>query len=187
MKNKKAQVSLEAMKKTKFTKNRYIVLRQVITKEVANFLLNYLIMKRTVAALLHRNNGGEHGMAAIGTFKITDQTIFPTYSYSRLYTNGHELKRHKDRPSCEISATVNLGGDSWPIFIEPSGKKNKKGKKVILKPGDILFYYGCDLEHWREPFKGKFCAQAFLHYSTNEKLKYDYREYLGLPSKSKKW
>ena len=215
MKNKKAQVSLEAMKKTKFTKNRYIVLRQVITKEVANFLLNYLIMKRTVAALLHRNNGGEHGMAAIGTFKdeqvpgayslygdpafdtllnastgvmskITDQTIFPTYSYSRLYTNGHELKRHKDRPSCEISATVNLGGDSWPIFIEPSGKKNKKGKKVILKPGDILFYYGCDLEHWREPFKGKFCAQAFLHYSTNEKLKYDYREYLGLPSKSKK-
>jgi len=203
------------MKKTKFTKDRYIVLRQVITKEVANFLLHYLIMKRTVAYILHRNNGGEHGMAGTGSFndpqvpgaysiygdpafdtllnsvthivsKLLGQNVFPTYSFSRLYTRGHELKRHKDRPSCEISTTVNLGGDPWPIFLEPSGKKNKKGKKIMLKPGDMLFYYGCDLEHWREPFKGRACGQAFLHYTTDKSFKYDHREHLGLPKIPKK-
>ena len=31
------------------------------------------------------------------------------------------LKRHKDRPSCEISTTLNLGGDPWPIFIDGTG------------------------------------------------------------------
>jgi hypothetical protein len=45
----------------------------------------------------------------------------------------------------------------------------------------MLFYFGCKLEHWREPFKGKVCGQAFLHYSTNESLKFDDRLHLGLP------
>ena len=35
-----------------------------------------------------------------------------------------ELKRHKDRPSCEISTTLNLGGDPWPIFIDGTGENN---------------------------------------------------------------
>jgi hypothetical protein len=198
------------MKQTKFKKDKYRVLRGVITKDVANFLLHYLVMKRTVAKTLHNINGGEKGMNGTGTFldaqvpgayslygdpafdtllnatsgvmkKLLGENVYPTYSYARLYTIGNDLKRHKDRPSCEISTTVNLGGDPWPIFIEPSGKINKKGKKVILKPGDMLFYFGCKLEHWREPFKGKVCGQAFLHYSTNESLKFDERLHLGLP------
>ena len=32
------------------------------------------------------------------------------YSYARNYRQRHELKRHKDRGSCEISGTINLGG-----------------------------------------------------------------------------
>ena len=43
------------------------------------------------------------------------------------------LKRHKDRFSCEISTTMNLGGDDWPIYLEPSGETGKKGIKVDLK------------------------------------------------------
>jgi len=198
---------LVSMKKTKFEKDKYLVVRDVISKDVANFLLNYLIMKRAVASTLHRNNGGEQGMAGTGTFfdpqvigayslygdsafetilnaltpvmsKKLGKTVYPTYSYARIYT---KLKRHKDREQCEISTTLNLGGDVWPIYLEPSGKKGKKGKKIILKPGDMLFYFGCELEHWREPFNGKVCGQAFLHYSTNTKLIYDEREHLGLP------
>ena len=41
-----------------------------------------------------------------------------------LYKQGDELKRHKDRPSCEISTTLNLGGDPWPIFIDGTGADN---------------------------------------------------------------
>jgi hypothetical protein len=84
-----------------------------------------------------------------------------------------------------------LGGDSWPIYLEPSGKKGMKGIKVDLKPGDMLVYSGCELEHWREKFKGKSCGQVFLHYN-NEKTPgssqnlFDKRPHVGLPSWFKK-
>ena len=110
--------------------------------------------------------------------KETGLQLIPTYSYSRIYKKGDELKRHKDRPSCEISTTLNLGGDPWPIFIDPTGSDNvideyknihksgaPKGIKVDLKQGDMLIYSGCELEHWREPFTGKLCGQVFLHYN----------------------
>jgi hypothetical protein len=91
------------------------------------------------------------------------------------------LERHKDRPSCEISTTLNLGGDNWPIYLEPSGKKGLKGVKINLKQGDMLIYSGCELEHWREPFEGEECTQVFLHYSTKLENRFDKRPMLGLP------
>ena len=41
--------------------------------------------------------------------EITGKKLYPTYAYARKYAPGDELKIHKDRPSCEISATINLG------------------------------------------------------------------------------
>ena len=123
--------------------------------------------------------------------KITGLNLTPNYSYARIYKKGDELKRHKDRPSCEISSTINLGGDDWAIYLEPSGKENMNGTKINLKPGDMLIYLGCELEHWRKPFKGENCSQVFLHYNNkksinaNENL-FDTRPHLGLPSDFKK-
>jgi hypothetical protein len=35
------------------------------------------------------------------------------------------LKRHKDRPShAKYLQHLNLGGDLWPIFIDPTGENN---------------------------------------------------------------
>ena len=99
--------------------------------------------------------------------KATKTKLIPMYSYTRIYKNGDELKRHKDRPSCEISTTLNLGGDPWPIYLSPTEnvgfpdgrnittESNAKGKKINLKPGDMLVYSGCVLEHWREKFEGQ--------------------------------
>jgi len=123
--------------------------------------------------------------------KSTRLKLQPSYTYARIYKKGDELKRHKDRFSCEISTTMNLGGDHWGIYLEPSGKEGMKGIKVSLKPGDMLVYSGCELEHWRKPFKGKECCQVFLHYN-NKKTKgseqnlFDKRPHLGLPSWFKK-
>ena len=116
--------------------------------------------------------------------KKTKLNLVPTYSYTRIYKKGDELKRHKDRLSCEISTTLFLGGDEWPIYLESSGKLNKKGTKVDLKKGDMLIYKGCIVEHWREKFKGNECAQVFLHYNSeiNKENKFDGRPHLGLPS-----
>ena len=118
--------------------------------------------------------------------KITGLKLYPAYTYARMYKKGDELTRHKDRFSCEISTTMNLGGDHWPIYLEPSGEVGKKGIKIDLKPGDMLVYSGCKLEHWREKFKGKQCVQVFLHYN-NRKTPgakdnmFDKRPHLGLP------
>ena len=131
--------------------------------------------------------------------KATGLKLYPAYTYARIYKKGDELKRHKDRFSCEISTTMNLGGDDWPIYLSPNenvgapdGKNittasKAKGVKVDLKPGDMLVYRGVELEHWREKFKGKECVQVFLHYN-NRKTPgakdnmFDKRPHLGLPS-----
>ena len=108
--------------------------------------------------------------------KLTGLKLNPTYSYARIYKMGDILHRHKDRFSCEISTTMNLGGDPWPIYLKQrkmsehlmmvlQPKTNNKGTKVILKPGDMLVYKGMILEHWRGAFLGEDCAQVFLHYN----------------------
>jgi hypothetical protein len=90
--------------------------------------------------------------------KFTGLSLKPTYAYWRMYTKFADLKPHKDRPACEISVTINLGGDgtSWPIYME--------GNSVNLNPGDAVIYLGCELSHWREEFQGDWQAQTFLHY-----------------------
>ena len=119
--------------------------------------------------------------------KHTELKLLPTYSYARIYKKGDILKRHKDKFSCEISSTLNLGGEPWPIYLDPSGKEGMEGIKIDLKPGDMLIYKGCELEHWREKFKGENHCQVFLHYN-NAKTKgskenlYDTRLQLGLPT-----
>lgn len=99
------------------------------------------------------------------TKTITEQsgtTVVPTYSYIRVYRTGDDLKKHSDRPSCEISVTVNLGGDcDWPIHIE---RPDHSIASMTLKPGDAMLYLGCQAQHWRDPIPGSRCVQVFLHY-----------------------
>ena len=119
--------------------------------------------------------------------KLTKLDLTPTYSYARIYGKGDILHRHTDRYSCEVSTTLNLGGDMWPICLID---KNGKHKEIKLNPSDMLIYNGCELEHWRDEFKGDICSQVFLHYNIkNDKADtnlYDNRLHLGLPSGFKK-
>jgi len=113
--------------------------------------------------------------------------LFPTYSYARLYNSqDEELKVHRDRPACEISATLTLDfeGDVWPIFMGANEDKSE-ATEVKMEIGDAVMYRGCDIYHWREAYKeGKWQAQVFLHYvdqnGPHAEWKYDKRESLGL-------
>ena len=84
--------------------------------------------------------------------------LFPTYAYWRYYVFGAYLKKHTDRPACEISITACIKKyDDWPIVVE--------GKSFELKEGDAVLYAGCDQEHWRPGvYKGDGMAQVFFHY-----------------------
>ena len=203
-----------------FKKKKYTVIKQAISKDLATFIANYFLMKKQVLNTCKAARYFSPFEQILGTYdddqvpntyshyadiametlllkcqpgmeKATGLKLNPAYSYARIYKKGDELKRHKDRFSCEISTTLNLGGDPWPIFLEPSGKKGMKGVKINLKPGDMLVYRGCDLEHWREPFEGDSCTQVFLHYNDlktkgSEENLFDRRPHLGLPSYFKK-
>jgi hypothetical protein len=93
----------------------------------------------------------------------TARSLFPTYSYFRVYRNGDVLPRHVDRPACEISLSLCLGykgADNWPLWLNAPGGATL----AALRPGDGVIYKGIELEHWREPFAGDSAAQVFLHY-----------------------
>ena len=211
-----------------FKKNKYQIIRKAISKEIADIGYNYLQVSAEADHWMLQNGVTHEDNPLVGNFKDqqvpgsyakyadrlmeillvqtipimkakTNLDLIPTYSYTRLYRTGNILNRHKDRPSCEISTTINLGGDPWPIFIDPTGANNvideyqgimkpdaPKGVQVNLKPGDMLIYSGCELEHWREPFQGKLCGQVFLHYNhANGRFAksnlYDKRPLLGIP------
>ena len=195
--------------------NKYQVIKGAVSYELANFIFNYFLLKRDAVKWMYDNNI-TYDTGMLGTWtdaqipntyshyadpvmetllvKVlpvmkneTGLDLCPTYSYARIYKKGDVLARHKDRYSCEISTTLNLGGDSWSIYLDPTGKKGGAGIKIDLKPGDMLIYSGCDLEHWREEFIGKNCGQVFLHYNkANSKMAkenyLDKRPLLGLPA-----
>ena len=213
-----------------FKKNKYTVIKQAISKDLAAFVANYFLMQKQVYDTCRNARYFSPFENIIGHYEGQDEQIphtysqysniametlmlkcqpkmeeatglelYPAYTYARIYKKGDELKRHKDRFSCEISTTMNLAGDDWPIYLSPNenvcipnGKNitpesKAKGIKVDLKQGDMLVYSGCELEHWREKFKGKECVQVFLHYN-NRKTPgarynmFDKRPHLGLPS-----
>jgi hypothetical protein len=206
--------------KEDFKKNNFLILKQAISKELSDFCYQYFLLKRQVAKTLFESKQISPFTEYFGSWgdgqvpetyshysdivmetllvkllpvmeKETGLKLNSNYSYARIYKKGDILKRHKDRFSCEISTTLNLGGDPWPIYLEPSEKEGLKGIKVNLNPGDMLVYKGNILEHWREPFKGMDCAQVFLHYNdlktkgSKENI-YDRRPHLGLPASLKK-
>jgi hypothetical protein len=93
----------------------------------------------------------------------TAMTLHPTYSYFRIYQHGDSLKMHRDRPSCEVSVTINLGYEAeavWPLWIETDAGLIG----VELDRGDGLLYKGTELVHGRRAFEGTRAAQVFLHY-----------------------
>jgi hypothetical protein len=90
--------------------------------------------------------------------KESNLKLFQTYAYWRYYVFGATLKKHTDRPSCEISITACIKKyDNWPIVVG--------GNSFELKEGDAILYAGCDKKHWRPGiYKGEGMAQVFLHY-----------------------
>lgn len=94
--------------------------------------------------------------------ELLGEEVLPTYTYARVYKNNSVLKRHRDRPACEISFTVNLAKDvDWPIYFQ---RPDNSETLVELNPGDAVLYLGCQADHWRNKFEGNEHVQLFLHY-----------------------
>lgn len=188
-----------------FKEKGYCVLRDVISTDLRDVITQYALfdemqdfksegsqMRNSLVPNAH-SKYADPAMESMLLYLLpimeqkTGMKLKPTYSFYRVYREGDILEPHKDRPSCEISTTLCLNysyNDSeyiWPIFME--------GYKADLKPGDMVIYRGCDLEHWRDrfdpPSKEDWHVQAFFHYvdAEGENVSYenDRRPSIGLP------
>ena len=205
-----------------FEENNYVVIKEFLTAEMAEIFYQYtktvtqaVDYKIQVDKPYHNESwdGGfgdaqvpdtfcRYGDPLIDTLMImslnkmqefTGLTLVPNYTYWRLYQKGNELKRHTDRGSCEISATLCLGYDvsnvdsnSYPDFDWPMFVADKTGKEipVHMKPGDLIVYRGIEIEHWRERFIGLNHSQVFIHYNdVNGPIRnyLDGRHIIGIP------
>jgi hypothetical protein len=187
-----------------FKENKYLVLKGFVDQNMAGLLYQYCLVKvqqmdfksmfakeaynpewdgkfGDEQAPISYNCYGDAMMETIlaaSTRTLSNYVGFeltPNYSYWRLYQQGEVLLRHRDRESCEVSATLCLGYNTanldakehpdynWPMFVET--KDDPDGVPIHLTPGDLIIYRGCEVEHWRERFLGMNHAQVFLHYN----------------------
>ena len=123
--------------------------------------------------------------------------LIPTYYFSREYYTDSELYAHRDRPSCEISATIAIGHETSSMQPRAIWVKNDKEfsvkrsapfevsqglnelerndencQAIYLEPGDMMVYQGCNVIHWRDPFDGNFSRHTFIHFVNKNGLIY---------------
>ena len=97
---------------------------------------------------------------------LIGEKLHPTYYYDRFYFPGQELKKHIDRPACEISISVNISSNlnyDWNLNFEVDGEKYS----LPTKPGDAVVYKGMQIPHWRDKLKGNsknYYHQFFMHF-----------------------
>jgi predicted 2-oxoglutarate/Fe(II)-dependent dioxygenase YbiX len=187
-----------------FEKNRYIYLSEVLPQKVCQDLTQHMHNLHKEGQLVQDEQcplswsvyGDPKFDALLANLAkpIGEKLgieILPTYTYARLYQPGDILKKHTDRPSCEISGTMTLGYDPdsaiWPIFF---GKdQDDPGTSYQIDVGDLVMYRGNELVHWRPAYKGKWQVQVFFHYvdanGPHKEWANDKRPELGLDSSKK--
>lgn len=206
-----------------FKENKYLVIKNFLDANTAGLIYQYCIVRAQKVDFMTLHAPGAYRPDWDGQFgdeqapisfnsygdpfmdtllatsarpisNYTGMDLTAQYSYWRLYQKGEVLKRHRDRESCEISATLCLGynvsnlkgeeweGYDWPMWVETNN--NPDGVPIHLKPGDLIIYKGCEVDHWREQFEGLNHAQVFLHYNDRTgpfKNVLDGRPILGIP------
>ena len=160
-----------------FEANKYLAVKGLIQDPLLLTSHRYALSQAQVGKLAMDdsqvpNTPGRYGDPLMETLlellrpsveQMTGLDLYPTYSYFCVYKNSDVLKPHHDRPSCEISVTMNLGFDApelWPLYF----RDGETGTQVDLDPGDAVVYRGCDVVHWRESVVGEYHAQVFLHH-----------------------
>ena len=158
-----------------FEKNGYVVLKDALTPQQCNDLVQHMFKLKEEGKLVQDDqcplsdaiygdpifdNILQKFAKPIGD--AVGRQLLPTYTYARIYRPGEILKKHKDRPACEISTTMTLGYDAktlWPIFFD-----EQKETPIGLEIGELAVYKGCEILHWRTAFKGNWHVQVFFHY-----------------------
>lgn len=191
-------------KRLDFNKNGYTIIKNALSAELLDFVTQYALFdemqdySKDSSPIIEGSPHSKYADPVMETIlinlqdKIEEATgleLYPTYSYYRVYRPGNDLKPHRDRESCEISATLcfnfNYEDYNWPIYMD--------GNKVNQQSGDLVIYKGIELEHYRDMFdleqEDAWHVQGFFHYVDRhgpyKNFKFDQRENIGMPLTSK--
>lgn len=164
--------------RTTFARLGYTLLPALLEPELTRYFWSYVLTKFASRLIVKAGDNlvdnapacyGDPAFDGLLEFlrpRVEEQTglrLLPTYSYFRIYRKGDVLKRHRDRPACEISVSLNIGqtpAEPWPIHIE----RDAGAFCARLSPGDAVLYRGIDCFHWRDAYEGTQLVQVFLHY-----------------------
>ncbi|HKX10819.1 MAG TPA: hypothetical protein VJN67_21655 [Stellaceae bacterium] len=160
-----------------FRENRYLLVREILPEEILDYLKGYYRLLIAKNRFTRGDNQcpsslrlyGDLGLDAMLEWikpemcRLTDLDLVPTYSYTRVYSQGEILKPHTDRPACEISLTISIrippGCPRSVLWLNPGVPIG-----IEMQEGDGLIYAGCEIEHWREPIPQPGYIQLFLHF-----------------------
>lgn len=159
--------------RNRFTNNGIEQLGEVSFEEETLYCFNKygLLFTESLLCILHNK-----------IEQVTNKRLYKTYSIVREYVKGQRLPFHSDRPSCEISATVQLKSmGQWPFEIfDKDGQKHS----IVLNDGDFIIYNGAQVHGRQQSCVYEEHLQCFLHWVDADgqysHLKYDQRESLGV-------
>jgi hypothetical protein len=193
------------MSQHEFERKKYTVLEKLVPLDVCRIVSRYALLKEELeftpelgASAQVENAHSVYSDTLMETMlhflrphleNSTGLFLCPTYTYYRVYRPGMKLEVHRDRPSCEISATVCFGYKyvekdteyRWGMYVEPD---------ILIHQnfGDAIIYRGCEVDHWRDTFEagpGSYQVQAFFHFIDKNgpfypEYAYDKRSQLGM-------
>lgn len=160
-----------------FEQNGYLHIKDILSKDLCIFLTHALFRSSSYTQQFGDDNQVKELKAFLSheymfetlheniwnkLENIIEEELIPTYSYARIYSNGSILEKHTDRPSCEISVTLQLSRThhyAWPIYMG--------NQRIDLGEGEAVVYKGCDLEHFRNICDGPkdyLSGQVFMHF-----------------------
>ena len=167
------------------------LIKQAVSKELTNFLYQYILNKRNIASILFRNKFfPDNRNEFFGHFKpdgIT-QNSYKCYADLATETLMEKLKIvMENHTKLKLESTYSYlrvyeHGDKVPphrdrhacqitISLHIGGdtkwpfyvQEKKKNKIFNLNPGDMLIYDWTE-KHWRNPYEGTNYVQIFMHY-----------------------
>ena len=108
-----------------------------------------------------------HALTPLMQHKTGWTNIVAENSYTRIYLNGSDLKKHVDRPGLDITLSVctftNIG-HPWPLFVED---ETGKVHSIETTPGDGALMLGTKYQHWRDKLVAnpqQMVIQSFYHW-----------------------
>jgi hypothetical protein len=191
---------------------KYILIKNALSKDVCKLVAREFRMARDMAGLVpypgekfpYKDTQVENSFSWYSPLcfealsdslikpiveNILGESVFPTYSYARIYYNGATMAKHMDRSASEYSVSCCIDVDpkhKWHLGVE-----TVRGEKLYVEQeiGDIILYKGNELYHWRNAYQGSEQINAFMFYvranGPRSELKFDTRPLLGMNSNSR--